>query len=296
MARGAFIGGTDYSSQSLKDMVEDIENWIQSLEESREIFTSNINELEKKGYWNSVDYDFKASCYDLIRYFGNGIVDLRTVLDGINSDIKEFHIRLLENLGSTAHEQHTYHRRVWREYHNKEYGEPMFNIVERLYAEGSDMAGDLFDINNLAARLKHFVGMSNQPEVLKSSINVNNHFNSTVTGVQQNYESSNIHQLVNVDLNNNNEKEEIKILIKQFRDFLQSSTSSEKEEVIENINDLEETLEFAQPKGNRIRSFGKSISASMKKMLTMKSFNNIDEVSTKLPNIIENFNRLIEKI
>lgn len=185
MVRGLGIGSTGYSNQSLPDMLIDLEQWIEFLRDSDNTFKSTIEELEKIGYWSSVDYDFKASCYDLRRYFNTAINDLQEVINGINSEIKEYHIRLLKNLGANAHEQHSHHRKIWREYPNKEYGDATFKMVETLYAEGSDMAGDMFDLNNLAARLEHFVGMSKQINSSKRTITVNNNFNATVTGIQQ---------------------------------------------------------------------------------------------------------------
>ncbi|PEV71261.1 hypothetical protein CN434_05160 [Bacillus thuringiensis] len=295
MVRGLVIGSTGYSNQSLPDMLIDLEQWIEFLRDSDNTFKSIIEELEKIGYWSSVDYDFKASCYDLRRYFNTAVNDLQEVINGINSEIKEYHIRLLKNLGANAHEQHSHHRKIWREYPNKEYGDATFKMVETLYAEGSDMAGDMFDLNNLAARLEHFVGMSKQVNSSKRTITVNNNFNATVTGIQQNYESSNIQQTVNLGSSQDKELEELKIIINQFKEFLEQSTIQEKEEIAENLSDLEETLQQEQPKKNRIKSFGNSITTGMKKMLTMKSFNNVDEISTKLPKLIDNFTNIINK-
>ncbi|MBD8848407.1 hypothetical protein [Priestia megaterium] len=295
MVRGLTIGSTNYSSQSLQDMLVDLENWILSLKDSDELFESTIKELEKSGYWSSVDYDFKASCYDLRRYFNTAVNDLQEVINGINSEIKEYHIKLLKNLGINAREQHTHHRKVWKEYQNQEYGDTNFRKVEKLYAEGSDMAGDMLDLNNLALRLEHFVGMSKQDSNSKSGINVNNHFHSTVTGIQQNYDSHDIQQTLNLESNKSKEIEEMKIIINQFKGFLEQSTSDEKEEIAENLSDLEGTIEKEEPKKNRIKSFGNAVSTGMKNMLTMKSFNNADEVATKLPKIIDNFNNILDK-
>ena len=295
MARGMIIGGTDYSNQSIEDMISDLENWILSLKESDDSFKSIMEELEINGYWSSVDFDFKASCYDLRRYFKTAIADLQEVINGINSEIKEYHIKLLRNLGENAHEQHKHHRSVWRQYHNKEYGNTNFKKVETLYGEGSDMAGDMFDIDNLAARLQHFVGRK-LDEKSKSAVNVNNNYYSTVTGVQQNYNSENIQQTVNIDSDKKVEVEQIKKLISQFREYLESSTAGEEtEEVLENINDLEETINHEEPKKNRIKSFGKSVGIGMKKLLTMKAFNNIEEVSSKLPSMIESLTDTLDK-
>ncbi|MED3952608.1 hypothetical protein P4603_10960 [Priestia aryabhattai] len=295
MVRGLTIGSTNYSSQSLQDMLIDLEDWVLNLKNSDELFESTIVELEESGYWSSVDYDFKASCYDLRRYFNTAINDLQQVINGINSEIKGYHIKLLKNLGVNARDQHTHHRKVWKEYRNPEYGDASFRKLEKLYAEGSDMAGDMLDLNNLAMRLEHFVGMSKQDTNSKSGINVSNHFHSTVTGIQQNYDSHDIQQNLNVEPNKSKEIEEMKIIINQFREFLEQSTSHEKEELSENISDLEETIEKEEPKKNRVKSFGNAVSMGMKNMLTMKSFNNIDEIATKLPKMIDKFNSILDK-
>lgn len=295
MARGFIIGSTDYRNQSLQDMLIDLENWIKTLEETTLLFKSTIKELEQINYWAVVDFDFRASCYDLMRYFNTALAELQEVINGINSEIKQYHIRLLRNLGENAHEQHTHHRRVWRQYENKEYGKKPFEKVEMLYSEGSDMAGDMFDLSNLAERLEHFVGMSKQVDKSKSSVNVNNHFHASVTGFQQNNDSNEITQTVNVQSDTKHELEELTNIISQLKELLDQSTSDEKEEIAENLSDLEETIQQEEPKKSRIKAFGNSVSSGMKKMITMKAFNNVDEVSSKLPKLIDNFNNIIDK-
>ncbi|BEV38779.1 hypothetical protein ABRY75_16570 [Bacillus stercoris] len=296
MVRGLTIGSTDYRGQSLQDILVDLENWIINLKELNGTFESVIRDLQKEGYWDSVDYDFKASCYDLQTYFNTAITDLQEVISGINSEIKGYHIRLLKNLGVNAHEKYEHHRKVWRQFEGKEYGESNFNKVEELYREGSDMTGDMFDLNNLAPRLEDFVGMSKKDNNTKSAVKVNNHFHSTVTGMQQNYESKEIQQTVNYGSSDSDKIEEMKIILDQFRKLLDQSTNDEKEEVIENVADLVEVIEQENPKKNRVKSFGNSVSTGMQKLLTMKSFNNMDEVATKLPKMIDNFGDLVDKL
>lgn len=198
MARGFIVGSTDYSNQSLQDILLDLNQWVKYLSDSKTIFKSVISELEKESYWSSVDYAFKASCYDLITYFNTAIADLDEVIKGIDSEIKEFHIKLLENLGSTAHEQYEHHRSAWKGYGYKDYGEDNFKKLEELYAVGCDMTGDMFDLNNLAPRLEQFVGKS-KVDITKPTTQVNNNFNAPITGLQQNFDSITVQQAVNTD-------------------------------------------------------------------------------------------------
>lgn len=160
------------------------------------------------------------------------------------------------------------------------------------------MAGEMFDLNNLASRLQHFVGRSKLGGKSKSAVNINHNINyfSTVTGVQQNYNSENIQQTVNIDSDKKMEVEQIKSLISQFREYLESSTVGEEtEEIVENINDLEETINQEEPKKNRIKSYGKSVGMGMKKLLTMKAFKNMEEVSSKLPSMIDSLADTVDK-
>ena len=296
MTRSMAIGMTDYSSQSPKDMLIDLEQWIKSLQDTNLVFNSTIDELRQVGYWENIDFDFRASCFGLVQFFTTAVTDLQEVINGMHSEIKPYHIRLLKNLGNKAQEQHTFHRKKWREYENKEYGDPTFRKVEKLYEEGSDMTGDMYDLNNLMHRLEDFVGMSKQETDTKSSLHVSNHFNAPITGMQQNYESKDIHQFLNIQDNTKKDINELREIISQLKEILEQSTSGEKEEIAENINDLEEAIEQEVPKKSRIKAFGTSVGSGMKKLLTMKAFNNMDEMTVKLPRMIDNFNSIIDRV
>lgn len=213
----------------------------------------------------------------------------------MKNEIREAHVSLLENLGSVAREQHVHHRKTWRDYDNKEYGNEDFKKVEILYGEGSDMAGDMLDLINLSQRLKHFIGVSSQPISIPTVL-VNNHFNSSVKGIQQNYNSENSIQNLNFSSRNSHELLELNQLAIQFKGILNNIEIDSKEEIFENIIDLEESLNEKTSKPNRIKAFGRSTLYSMKKILTMKSLQNVEEITEKLPKIANRFNELLSKI
>ncbi|MGR9047091.1 hypothetical protein ACQ4XT_00295 [Halobacillus faecis] len=293
MARGMIVGSTDYGNQSLEDIRKDLIQWINSLEETIQDFNAAIEDLESNGMWTSLDYDFKSSSLSLIRFFNTAITDIKNVIDGIDSEIKEYHINLVMNLGQKAHELYELHRKIWRQVPNKQYGNPNFRHVEKLYEEGSNMTGDMFDLNNVAPRLKQFVGKSNSGDGSTNPVTVTNNFNSPVSGMQQNYNSHDVHQ------NNNQGSEsihELKQMIGELQHLIEKeSTSEHKKEVLNNLEDLDETLSKDEPRTNQIKAFGNAITGSLKNMLTMKSFKNTEEVSSKLPKIIENFQSVLDK-
>ncbi len=56
-----FVGDTDYSNQSLSDMVEDINNLVQDIKSTQKFFLQKIKQLKKTGYWNTkILSDFKT--------------------------------------------------------------------------------------------------------------------------------------------------------------------------------------------------------------------------------------------
>ncbi|MDJ0552960.1 MAG: hypothetical protein QNJ68_00645 [Microcoleaceae cyanobacterium MO_207.B10] len=52
MSRSLFAGLTDYSYQTLSDMLQDLEEWIVSLRKTHDFFDKTINQLTQNGYWN----------------------------------------------------------------------------------------------------------------------------------------------------------------------------------------------------------------------------------------------------
>lgn len=291
--RAMMVGMTDYSHQTIDDMLVDLKEWNKSIKETLARFEKNIQELKVSGYWNNADYDFKNSCYFLMKFFHTATQDIEEVINGINNEVKSYHIKIVENLAKVAHDNYEHHRKIWREVEVKDYSNEDFRKFEDLYKEGSDMTGDMFDLSNLAKRLSDFEGRAINKSTQSTVVN---NFNAPINAVQQNYDSNNITQNVGVSDEKKEVFEKMNSMLIEFRAMLDNSEFEEKEIIIENIDDLEETLQSETPKKNRIKAFGGSILTGMKNAFTMKTFNNMSEVSAKLPKMIDDFSNVIDKI
>lgn len=286
------VGMTDYSHQTIDDMLVDLKEWNKSIKETLARFEKNIQELKVSGYWNNADYDFKNSCYFLMKFFHTATQDIEEVINGINNEVKSYHIKIVENLAKVAHENYEHHRKIWREVEVKDYSNKDFRKFEDLYKEGSDMTGDMFDLSNLAKRLSDFEGRAINKSTQSTVVN---NFNAPINAVQQNYDSNNINQNLGNSDGKTEELKQINDFLIQLKEMLNKIEFEEKEDIIENINDLEETLQSETPKKNRVKSFGGSIVKGIKNAITMKTFNNVSEVSSKLPQMIDDFSNVIDK-
>jgi len=292
MVRGLIIGATDYSHQSLADMLIDLEEWINSLEESVQEISKVKNDLVESGYWERVDFDFSSVCAYTVRFFDTAKVDLMEVIDGIHTEIKEYHFKVLLKLAKTAREIFSHTKHVWSEYSNKEYGEANFHKVESIYYIVCYMTGDMFDLDNLAHRINDFIGR--RVVDLNNGSKINNIFQGSVTGFQQNFDNSTGVQ--NMNSNKNVDIEEFKKVISEIKELLNGVLIEEKEEIVESLNDLEESIEIGDTKKSKIKAFSGAILTGLKKLFTLETFSNIETISTKLPQVAENFEKVLDKI
>lgn len=291
MVRAWTIGMTDYSHQSLSDMEKDLHSWLTALDETNTNNDAIVNELEKNGFWIQCDFDFRSIYAYSRRFFVTAITNLNDVIDGIASEIQEYHIKVLLNLAKTAHEIHDDAKKVWSEYRDKDYSDPGFKRVESLYTEIRSMAGDMYDLNNLAHRLNDFVGR--KASGMGDNTKVNNFFHAPVTGFQQNLDQSTGTQNVTTQTT---DQDELKAIMLEIKQLLSNLPAEDKEEIEESLGDLEEALQNNDTKKSRIRAFGGAVTSGLKSLFKMDSFNKVDELSTKLPQVVENFERILHKI
>jgi vacuolar-type H+-ATPase subunit E/Vma4 len=291
MVRAAIVGMTDYSHQSLSDMQEDLHSWIIALNETNTTNDAIVNELVLIRSWSQCDYDFRSIYGYSRKFFDTATTNLKDVIDGIASEIQEYHIRELFNLAATAHEIYDNAKKVWSEYRDKDYNDPVFKKVESIHYEICNMTGDMFDLNNLAHRLKDFVGR--KASGMSENSRVNNIFHAPVTGFQQNLDHSTGTQNIATQTT---DQEELKAIMLEIKQLLSNLPAEGKKEIEESIGDLEEALQDNSTKKSRIRAFGVAVSSGLKSLFTMDSFNKIDEVSTKLPQVVENFEKVLHKI
>lgn len=288
MVRAGMVGMTDYSHQSLSDMQKDLQSWITALIETNTNNNAIVNELVYIKVWSQCDYDFRSIYGYSRKFFDTATTDLKDVIDGIASEIQEYHIKVLLKLAETAHEIHDIAKKVWSEYRDKDYSDPVFKKVESVHYEICNMTGDMFDLNNLAHRLKDFVGR--KASGMSENTRVNNIFHAPVTGFQQNLDHSTGEQNIATQTS---DQDELKAIMLEIKQLLSNLPAEDKEDIEESLGDLEEALQNNDTKKSRIRAFGGAVTSGLKSLFTMDSFNKIDEISDKLPQVVENFEKVL---
>lgn len=163
MARSPFAGSTDYSHQSIEEILLDLKDWQKSLTEVLEFLTSSKTSLQKSGYWgnqfvSSIGWVFDRS----VKFFEMSRSEIIEITDGILSEVEPNHITRLKSLAKTADNLNRDLRQAWNsDFEDGDYGEPNYDVVSRMYSETGDMAADLLDLSNVSARLEDFIGKKN---------------------------------------------------------------------------------------------------------------------------------------
>lgn len=168
MAKGLVGGGTDYSHQTLDDIISDLIAEAKNAKAFINMIEKKIAKLETIGYWDSnVPYDFKGCVAYALKHYSTTIHEIEDIVSDFPSEIKEHHCVRLRNIGQIAHQININIGQIWhRKDFKKEYEKPNFLILEDIYGDTRDMAVNLLDINNIASRLEQFVGrktMVNNP-------------------------------------------------------------------------------------------------------------------------------------
>jgi len=160
MPRGLLAGSTDYSHQTFRDILDDLSNWKENLINTTETIKAIVSHLQDNGYWNRVPDDFSSLTMYALKFYETSIAEISDIIQELEVEVQKNHISRLRSLAKTAHELNLDFGRVWhREYGPKEYGEPNFSNVEKIYARGRDMVADMLDLSNAAARLEDYLGM-----------------------------------------------------------------------------------------------------------------------------------------
>lgn len=160
MPRGLFAGTTDYSPQTFRDILDDLNDWKTGLMSTTEYINATVKQLEDNGYWSTVTDDMKSLVAYASKFYETSIAEIDDIIQGLKIDVQQHHISRLRSLAQTAHDLNLDFGRVWhREYGPKDYGNPNFSNVERIYSHGRDMVVDMLDLSNAAERLEAFLGM-----------------------------------------------------------------------------------------------------------------------------------------
>lgn len=79
MVQSMFGGETSYKIQSLKDIQDDIDRWIQYTTETKAFVIRQKSIVEESGFWDNIEYNFLAIVYKTICYFETILYDLDLV-------------------------------------------------------------------------------------------------------------------------------------------------------------------------------------------------------------------------
>lgn len=159
MPRGLFAGSTDYSHQTLDDILDDLNDWKTGLLSTTEFINAIIKQLQENGYWSKVPDDMKSLVAYASKYYETSITEINDIIQELENEVQQNHISRLRSLAKTAHDLNLRFGRVWhREYGQKDYGDPNFSNVEKIYMSGRDMVVDMLDLSNVAGRLNDYVG------------------------------------------------------------------------------------------------------------------------------------------
>lgn len=160
MAKGLFGGMTDYSHQSFKDIIQDLESEQRNVTAFLEQIEANFRIVKDNGFWDDhVPSSFKAIVLYCIKHYKTTQEELSDIPQEIQIEVREHHCKRLERIANVADEINMNIGKIWHnQYNNKDYSNDNFRIVESIYDDSRDMAVALLDISNINSRLKDFIG------------------------------------------------------------------------------------------------------------------------------------------
>lgn len=160
MSRSLIIGDTDYSRQTLSDIIIDLNDYLSNIERINSFFLKTIEELSKNEYWKKeVSHDFRIMVNQSIQLFTTSLNELNEIIIEVRTEIRKDHINRIINIGKSAKEMWKKYGKIWHNhYPYKDFDDVNFKLIEQMYYKGRDMLGDMFDLLNLGERLRDFEG------------------------------------------------------------------------------------------------------------------------------------------
>jgi hypothetical protein len=160
MPRSLIAGSTDYSHQTLGDIIEDLQNWLSSLKQVDDFLKNAEAKLQENVYVKEVDPNVLALLAYARKFYNTSISELTEIIFGMEQEVENHHVTRLKSLGQTATKLNSQLGVTWHEERRpwKAYRSPYFTLVERMYGEARDMATDMVDLENLAVRVADFIG------------------------------------------------------------------------------------------------------------------------------------------
>ena len=164
MTRSLYAGSTNYSHQSLSQMIDDLRDWINSLNETNQNIKKDVATLKEISYWEKVYPAYSNFIFHCKIFFETTTNEIEDILPEINIEIMPHHVTRLKNLGDVAEDLNSKIGSLWNNEYPakmKDYESDEFRHVEHLYTITRDMLADLMDLQNLSERLNNFVGKRN---------------------------------------------------------------------------------------------------------------------------------------
>lgn len=193
MSQSIIGGATDYSEQTIINIQQDINKWINSAQNIQKILVDGKKKSEENGFWARINDDFQMTITSSIEFYRTVVFDLQQVDNAITCNhVTTREVKLLENIGYKSIEYNNEYPKTYKEdkrlWHD--YGNPDFQVVENMYARGRDGFVSLQDALNAASRLGDYMQNGN-------TTNVN--INGNVTGSQIQIGTVNSNQYYSVE-------------------------------------------------------------------------------------------------
>lgn len=275
MAQGAFAGATSYEDQTLEDILEDIKRWIVYSEETLSFFNEIITRLDEEKYYETIPFDLNALFQTTKRKLATFISDFHIILKSISTDkISKREVDLLKNIGKISIEENRKYKPIYHSalehWSGEQYGNPNFQKIERLYAEGKDLFGTLMDASNAAERLKDYMSNERQQHQqititgdgnqVQTALGNNNEFVMELTNSLGQAKAEELNRLLS-DLKNNLDQ------------YFKEDEQEKKEDAEHVIDGLRDEVTKSEPRKGIIRSYlnslnGLSVSANLMTVVT----------------------------
>lgn len=159
MTQCIFGGATSYEKQSLSDILNDVNSWVDYTFSTRELIIKKHAMLKQCGYWKKIPFNFQITIISSEDYFNTILGDMEIIKKAIISGkITRKEVRLLRRIGLTAKKFNEQYGTTYKESNKwKDYSNPNFLNTEEIYNEGREYFITLQDASNAAVRLKDYI-------------------------------------------------------------------------------------------------------------------------------------------
>ena len=242
MGQGIIAGATSYEEQSLKDILSDIEYWINYTTDIIFFIEESISKLRECKFWEEIPFNFQMTILASVVCQQTYIEDFNLIKKSIKENlITEREVKLLYGIGNKAREFNRDYGITYKEdFHWKKYGQTDFIIAENIYAKGRDYFATLQDAANASYRLNDYV--SQIPSI------TNNNVTQHITGSMNLVNGINYGNITNNSTNECNFFQDCDLAISkiygsneienEIKEYIENLLNKSKRAMVEN-NDIE---------------------------------------------------------